>query len=126
MKLESARLSFNEASEKDIDEVFDDDAGRGEFVILQAGEGRYIQAGGEGEGPYVLEYRESASDPRYQATQSLGKAEVKAVFLDYFRHGSSWKTNRDWKAIDVPRRGCLAPSLSLFLIFVLWLIVRWS
>jgi hypothetical protein len=126
MRLESAGLSFDEASERDIDEVFDDDAGRGEFVILQAGEGRYIQAGGQGEGPYVLEYREAGSDAQYQATQPLGKAEVKAVFLDYLRHGSSWKTDRDWKAIDVRRSGCLVPSLGLFLLFALRWIGWWS
>jgi hypothetical protein len=126
MKLESAGLCFDEVSERDIDEVFEDDAGRGEFVILQAGEGRYIQAAGEGEGPYVLEYREAGSDAQYRATQPLGKAEVKAVFLDCLRHGSSWKTDRDWKAIDVPRSGCLAPSLGLFLLVALRLIVWWS
>ena len=56
-KLECAQsFSSNDASEADVNRAFDDDRIRGEYIILTAPDGSFIQAAGEFEGPYVLEY----------------------------------------------------------------------
>jgi hypothetical protein len=41
-----------------LKEVFADDSLRGEFIILEADANTFLQAGGEGDGPYTLEYKE--------------------------------------------------------------------
>jgi hypothetical protein len=52
-------FSSSDASEADIHRAFDDDRIGGEFIILTAPDGGYIQASGDGDGPYSLQYREA-------------------------------------------------------------------
>ena len=42
-------------SPQTLEDVFADDARRGEFIIREADQNTFLQASGEGDGPYVLE-----------------------------------------------------------------------
>jgi len=89
------------AKESDIIEAFEDDKKRGEFVILSQSEQVYIQAAGEGFGPYNLEYRDGDEDHHFQCTQELSKSDVQSAFIGYLKGDRSWKTNYEWKPLDI-------------------------
>src|SRR4030095_6811795 len=66
MKLETAdSYVFDQVTEEQLRDTFDDDKGRGEFVILSEKPEVYIQASGEGDGPYALEYRDGDADHHF-------------------------------------------------------------
>jgi len=123
MNVTTARKSFEDVTEQTLEEVFADDSLRGEFIILSADDAMILQAGGEGEGPYVLEYREERN--QFQALAQLTKHEVKEAFLDCLRGGSEWRTKRQWKPLPI-KKGCFkqAAALLLFLGVVAMLLVR--
>jgi hypothetical protein len=89
------------AEESDIIRAFQDDKKRGEFIILSKSEQVYIQAAGEGFGPYTLEYREGDGYHHFQCTKELSKPDVQAVFIEYLKGGRSWKSNLEWKRLDM-------------------------
>ena len=101
MKLTTAQnISNNNATQKDIDEAFSDDYGRGEFIILSKDKQIYIQAAGENDGPYVLEYREGSKDQHFQTSKSdLSKEQIKAAFTKYLSGDNSWKSDFKWQQI---------------------------
>ena len=81
MKLECAEtVSSANATETEIRNAFADDHGRGEFIILSDTDQVFIQASGEGDGPYTLEYREGGDDRHFQCARDAKKAEVEAAF----------------------------------------------
>ena len=101
MKLECAEtISSANATEADIRSAFADDNGRGEFVILSEADQMFIQASGEGDGPYTLEYREGGDDRHFQCARDVKKTEVEAAFLKYLRRDAAWKTDFQWKALE--------------------------
>jgi hypothetical protein len=101
MKLETAeRISSAQATEVDIGHAFADDHGRGEYIILSRAEQIFIQASGEGEGPYAVEYRDGGKDRHFQCTRDLSKAEVETVFLKYLRGDSGWLTDLEWRPLE--------------------------
>jgi hypothetical protein len=124
MKLQTARKSYPDATDQDVEAVFADDELRGEYVVLTAEGGSYIQAAGEGEGPYQLEYRDAEVRKQFQAAQPPEKTDVRGAFLDFLRGGSTWR-EREWKEIEVrgfrdtrmmdeaEKRGCLGVLLAL-------------
>ena len=120
MNLITARQKFGDATEQTIEEVFADDFLRGEFVILQADENTFLQAGGEGDGPYTLEYKEPGK--QFRCVRPLTKQEVKEAFLDYLRGGSAWRTQREWRELAA-RKGCFkrAAVLLMLLGVIVWL-----
>ncbi len=119
MELTSAGLSFADVTEQQLDEAFADDARRGEFVILTAEDGSFLQAGGESEGPYRLEYRDAGSGKQFQATREAGKEEVKQAFLDYLRGGSAWRAQREWREMtELSRKGCARRSAAAYLFVI--------
>lgn len=87
------------ANESDIIKAFQDDKKRGEFIILSKSEQVYIQAAGEGFGPYILEYRDGDEDNHFQCKRELPKPEVQAAFIEYLKGGHSWKSNLEWKRL---------------------------
>ena len=89
------------ADEPDIIRAFEDDEKRGEFIILSQGEEVYIQAAGEGFGPYTLEYRDGDEDNHFQCTRELSKPEVQSAFIGYLKGDPSWKSNLEWKPLDI-------------------------
>jgi hypothetical protein len=124
MDLATARQKYRDATEQTIEEVFADDTLRGEFVILEpdADQAPFLQAGGEGDGPYTVEYKEAGK--QYQCVRQLTKQEVKEAFLDYFRGGSVWRTRNEWKEMACPK-GCLkqVAALLLLLSMIAWVLV---
>jgi hypothetical protein len=87
-------------TEVDLRIAFANDAERGEFVILSEADEVYIQAAGEGDGPYTLEYRDGGHDRHYECTYQLDKAMVEWVFLKYLRHDETWRTQLEWRRLE--------------------------
>lgn len=102
-----------EVTSQTLEEVFADDLRRGEFIILEANENTFLQASGEGDGPYVLEYKEAGK--QFQALDQLTKNEVEKAFLDYLRGGSQWRTMRQWKELP-EKKGCFKQGATLLLL----------
>jgi len=125
MNLTTARQKFGDATEQTVEEVFADHSLCGEFVILEADENTFLQAGGEGDGPYTLEYKERGK--QFQCVRQLTKQEVKDAFLDYIRGGSGWRTKNEWKELAY-RKGCLTQAAALLLFYgvVAWLLIAFG
>ncbi len=101
MELECAQdISSANATEADIRNAFADDSGRGEYIILRDTNQMFIQAAGEYDDPYTLEYRDGGADRHFQCTRDLSKAEVEAAFLKYLRRDASWKSELPWKKLE--------------------------
>ena len=117
MELKTAEgLSITNVTEEELINMIQDDARRGEFVILIRREQEFIQAGGfprfrrrffsrrrwldEGD-RIVMEYQEGGTDHHFQCTQEISKVEVQATFLKYLKGDPSWKNDFQWKKIDV-------------------------
>ncbi len=101
MKLECAEtISASNATETDIRKAFADDQGRGEFIILSEAEEVYIQASGESNGPYTLEYREGDARRHFQCTRDLQKGEVEAAFLKYLQRDATWESAFLWTKLE--------------------------
>jgi hypothetical protein len=99
MKLECAEsISSDNATESDIRNAFADDYGRGEYIILFESKDVFIQAAGEYDGPYQLQYIE-ADDRIYQCIAPVNKEQVEAAFLKYLVHDATWKTDFQWKKL---------------------------
>jgi len=106
MKLECAKtISLPNATETDIRKAFADDNGRGEFIILRESDQFYIQAAGENDGPYILEYREGGGDRHYRCTRGMdmNKSEVESAFVKYLKGDMSWKTDFQWEQVDLEK-----------------------
>lgn len=100
MELETAQgLAHERVTEAELLQAFADDARRGEFIILSQSEQVYIQASGEGEGPYLMEYRDGSAERHYQCRQDLSKADVQAAFVSCFRGDGAWKVDWQWEPL---------------------------
>lgn len=109
-------LSASDAMEVDIRRAFEDDAARGEYAILFAPDGSFMQIG-EGEGPFVVEHRDGATEEHIQTTTALSKAEARKAFLQFLQGSDSWRKGRTWKPLEeAPRRGCLSVVLLALLL----------
>ena len=98
MKLETAQsLRFAQVTEEQLREAFRDDARRGEFIILSQQPQTYIQAGGEADGPYRLEYRDGDADHHFQAAADYRKEDVQRAFLWYLAGDTRWQTEFPWR-----------------------------
>ena len=101
MKLETAKsLGFAQVSEQQLREVFADDKGRGEFVILSQKPEVYIQAGGDDDGPYVLEYRDGDADHHFSAGDNFRKEDVLRAFLWYLTGDTRWRSEFSWQKLE--------------------------
>ncbi|MHC4740991.1 MAG: hypothetical protein ACYS8Z_03715 [Planctomycetota bacterium] len=97
MRLETAKGIYKDkATKSDIMEIFQDDEGRGDLINLSLGSEDYIQATGEGDGPYRVEYREGDEEHHFQCSQELSKSEVESIFLKYFAGDESWRRAVRW------------------------------
>ena len=100
MQLECAEgLASPNATESDIRKAFADDCERGEFAILSESDQVYIQASGQGDGPYLLEYREGDDNRHYQCTREATRSEVESAFIKYLKRDPSWKTDIPWSQL---------------------------
>jgi hypothetical protein len=100
MKLETAeRISSNNVTEQELINAFQDDSGRGEYIILSKGEQFYIQAFGINNDSYVMEYREGDGDHHFECVHELSKADVQLAFIKYLKEDDSWKTDFKWSQL---------------------------
>ena len=99
MKLETAGyLASQNVTVAELDNAFQDAVGRGEFIILSQSDQVYIQAAGEGESSYFVEYRAGDAKHHFRCTEDVSKKEVHALFMKYLAGDSSWKTDLAWEA----------------------------
>lgn len=89
------------ATESDIARLFDDDKARGGFVILTHSKQYYVQAAGEGNGPYTLECRAGDDEQHFRCTQSLSKQAVQSAFLKYLRHDPAFTSDFSWEKVKL-------------------------
>jgi hypothetical protein len=89
------------ATESDIARFFDDDQARGSFVILTHSKQYYVQAAGEGNGPYTLECRAGDDEHHFRCTQSLSKQAVQSAFLKYLRHDPAFTSDFSWEKVKL-------------------------
>ncbi|MFN7987546.1 MAG: hypothetical protein U0529_08745 [Thermoanaerobaculia bacterium] len=101
MKLEHENgVKSSEATEADVRAVFADDAGRGSFVILSESDQVYMQAAGEGGGPFTLEYREGDESRHYHCLHTVARSVAEAAFLKYLQRDATWKTDFRWRHLE--------------------------
>jgi len=107
LETDSGVKSFNVA-EADLRALFADGATFGDFVILSAADGQFIQAHeiwdeqiarSYARTPYVLEYRDGTPSLIYQATTPVEKAQLLEALLDYLHGGTAWRDGRQWKKV---------------------------
>jgi len=104
MKLETASgQSSDFVTEADLVSLFDSEWADGEFAILSREGQVFMQAAGEGDGPYVLEYRDGGDESHFQSARTLTKEEIRSAFMKYLRDDRSWMTDHEWSR-QVP--GC--------------------
>ena len=93
-------ISHDPVSETQLREAFLDDAGRGHFIILSKQDEVFIQASGEGDGPYTLEYRQGDEDHHYEGGDDLDKNAVEQAFLWYLIGDTRWRTEYKWHLLE--------------------------
>lgn len=115
MDLNTANTNIENATEDDIRRIFEDEALRGEFVTLAREDEFYIQAAGEGDGPYTLEYRDGSEQKHFQAKGDATKEQVLRAFLQYRRGSSEWKRDFTWEVISSGGggKGCVVVAAAL-------------
>lgn len=97
MRLETGgSIHSSQISEEDLINTFKNDQGRGDFIILSHGKEVYIQAAGEDDGLFHMEYREGDEEHHFQCTEKLTKEQVQETFLKYLEGDSSWKVDHHW------------------------------
>ncbi|MDF3129947.1 hypothetical protein P0Y35_12135 [Kiritimatiellaeota bacterium B1221] len=94
-------LFYQDVSSEELLDAFANDCNRGSFVILSKADQEYIQASGEGEGPYVIEYREGDEVSHFHGGEDLTKAQIQAAFLKYLHGDVSWKSDLNWVPLSM-------------------------
>ncbi len=88
-----------------------------EFAILsdeRHGDEYYIQAAGDDEGGYVLEYREGSEDQHFVCKDvGLSRERVLAAFQNYAEGDSRYKHDFQWEKMEFGKKGggCLGLAL---------------
>ena len=96
-------LGGKNIGEQDIVEAFRNDAKRGGFIILSHDNQMiYMQAAGDEDGSYILEYQDGSLESHYQCPNELSKARVQEAFIKYFRNDATWRSDFDWQRISMP------------------------
>lgn len=69
-----------------------------EYVILDNG-AEFIQAAGDGDGPYALQFSPASGDAMEQAHGGVDASTVRAVLLAYLRGDAAWRSACAWSAM---------------------------
>jgi hypothetical protein len=105
MTLETAAgLLADPVTETQLREAFIDDTGRGDYLILSRGPQTYVQASGEGEGPYTLEYRDGDAAHHFEGGSAHCQEVIERVFLWYLAGDSRWQSEIDWQKLEPKSR----------------------
>lgn len=86
MRLTTPHTTIEGVVERDLQEVFSDQALRGNLVVLATEDDQYLQAAGEGDGPYLVEHR----DAHCGTHQLLSLADTRQAFIDFLNRASAW------------------------------------
>lgn len=101
MKLECAgSISSIDVTDAEIRSAFKNDHDRGEFIILSKEDQVFLQAAGESDGPYTLEFREGSDEQHFQCERKLNKVEVESVFLKYLSGDTTYKADFKWSLLN--------------------------
>jgi len=69
-----------------------------EYVILESG-GEFVQAAGEGAGPYALQFNPAPGDGLLEVPGGVGEAAMRAALLAYRRGDPAWRRPFQWSAM---------------------------
>lgn len=86
MRLTTPHTTIDGVLVTDINEVFADHNLRGNLVVLAQSEEQYLQAAGEGDGPYLVEHR----DAQCGSHQLMSLADARQAFVDYLKGTTAW------------------------------------
>lgn len=101
MNLETAQsIAIDSVTADQLRQAMRDDAGRGEFIILSSSPQTYMQASGEGNGPYALEYRDDDDDHHFSADGRLSRDDVERAFLWYLAGDARWRSEFTWSKLE--------------------------
>lgn len=96
-------FSVPDCRDVDIERAFAGESLPGDgYVILTAPDGSVIQAAGDGDGPYTLEYIDASSDAHVVADGEPNKARVREIFLLYRRGDKRWRDIHEWRPMPAP------------------------
>jgi hypothetical protein len=99
MLLTTGLQSISEVNEQLLRILFEDEDFPEDFVILSQAPEIYMQAAGEWEGAYSLEYRDGDGDHHFSAGDRLRKRDLERAFLWYLAGDPRWRTEFAWKKI---------------------------
>jgi hypothetical protein len=66
-----------------------------EYVILESGD-EFVQAAGEGAGPYALQFNPASGDGLLEVPGGVGDAAMRAALLAYRRGDPAWRRPFQW------------------------------
>jgi hypothetical protein len=69
-----------------------------EYVILESGD-EFVQAAGEGAGPYALQFNPASGDGLSEVPGGVGDAAMRAALLAYRRGDPGWRRPFQWSPI---------------------------
>jgi hypothetical protein len=69
-----------------------------EYVILEAGD-EFVQAAGEGDGPYALQFSPASGDGLQEVPGGVGAAAVREALQAYHRGDPAWRRPLRWSAM---------------------------
>jgi hypothetical protein len=85
-------------TEADVERVFVAED-RGEHIVLTRGDGSFLHAAGQGDGPYVLVFHDETARRHYRAHAELSRDEAKEDLLDFLRGDVLWWNDNDWTEV---------------------------
>jgi len=98
MELEPAGArGFKNVTEAQLRETFRAAGGFGEFIILSQARQVYMQAAGEDDGPYRLEYRDGDEEHHFTAGDDFKKDDVLRAMLWYLSGDERWRSEFRWE-----------------------------
>ena len=89
-------LELDPVTESNLTDAFARDEARGDFVGIEREDGGFLQAAGERDGPYHVEYRDPTAGVLYEGSRSVFKVELLEMFLSYLRDDGSWQARVSW------------------------------
>jgi hypothetical protein len=123
MRLETAeRFHRTKVKLSDIEDVFseEEDKDRGEFVILRDDRGGFVQAAGEGDGPFMVEWKNAVDGAHYRSHKLMTRGQARDAFIAFFeRDGDIWPIT-NWKRVTSQWREELVIGMLAAGAFLCW------
>ena len=105
MDIETAGyLFYQNATAGDLADTFDNDRGRGGFIILMKNEMSFIKAWGVDAGPYMIACRDGFV--QYRLRTGVSKNDARRILMKYLHHDNTYRTDRQWRRVDIDTLGC--------------------